>query len=213
MRYLYLVLCLTTLGFAQDATHSSSSPSQQRSVPDGTRISVELKNTLNAKRVKVGDPVRLEVAADVRGVDDKVLIPAGAKLFGRVSVAVPYSKQSGESQLSIVVERAEWKKGTADLNGFIVRGPRQPPRLGTADVPIGTGYDVLVLGEAPAPGPIPNIPLPGGQVDPRRAPLTDVELRVADDPKVGSVLISEKKDVVLESGTTFVIRHIIVRDK
>jgi hypothetical protein len=71
----------------------------------------------------------------------------------------------------------------------------------------------MVLGGAEAPGPTPNIPLPSDQGDPRRAPVPDVELKVADNPKVGSVLISKKRDVELESGTTFVIRHTIVRDK
>lgn len=214
MRHLLLFLSLAALSFAQTATQSPPSQSQQRLIPDGTHISVELNTTLNSKKAKVGDPVKLQVTEDTRSADGTVLIPAGAKLFGKVSLAVPYSKGSGESRLSIVVERAEWKKGSATLNGFIAGRIVPPPyslrnlvdQYVWVEVPPGTTY----------PGPT-SIP-PRGTVSTaesrgQRPHPAESQLRMADDPKIGSELVSKKKDVELESGTTFVIRHIIVRDK
>jgi hypothetical protein len=54
-------------------------------IPDGLVIPVEIKKTLNPKKMQVGDPVALEVTKDVRGPDGEVLIPKRAKAAGRVT--------------------------------------------------------------------------------------------------------------------------------
>lgn len=207
MKLLFACLYLAPLALAQ-AAQPKPQPSHPL-VSDGTRISVELKTTINAKKAKAGDPVKLEVTQDVRGADGQILIPSGAKLFGKVSVAVAITKQQPESQLSIVVERAEWKKGSADLNGFIVGGLSGVGRTDIVAVYVGGSQGSIA--EGPAPPPSVYSRLPGEEADPRPPALSDVELKVADDPSIGSVLVSKKKDVVLESGTTFVIRHTILQ--
>ena len=48
------------------------------------------------------------------------MIPKKARLTGRVIKAVPWTDEKGESVLSLVVERAEWKSGSLELKAFIV---------------------------------------------------------------------------------------------
>lgn len=209
MKRLAACLFLLTLeALAQKNAGVSPPSSGDVSLPDGTRISVMLNTTLNAKKARVGDLVKLEVTRDVTTADGKVPIPAGSKLVGRVSVAMAFTKVNPESQLSIVVERAEWKKRRVVLNGFIVGSIRPPSTFDLMAVRIGGGQGSIA--EGPSPPPSPYERLPGEQADPRHWALPDVELRVASDPSIGSVLVSRKKNVVLESGTTFVIRHTVL---
>jgi hypothetical protein len=209
MKLVLTFLCLLSFSFAQSGAQPAQPQPPPQGIPDGTRIFVTLNTTIDARKAAVGDPVKLEVTHGVRGADGKILIPAGAKLFGKVSVAVARSKQQPESQLSIVVQRALWKKGSADLNGFIAGGIDPPAGMRAP-------MEILVWGTQPSvadttpPPPGTTIALPG-EGNQRRTGLPDVDLRIASDPTIGSVLVSKKKDVVLESDTTFVIRHTVLK--
>jgi hypothetical protein len=208
-----VLACVLLLGLtcAAQAAGNPQASAKEISVPDGTRIPVEITEAINAKKAKIGDLVKLEVTKDVLAADGSVLIPHSAKLFGKVAEAVARSKQNPESRLALVVEMAQWKGGWARLNGLIVGKIRPPVQFGLEVIEIRTGGQGSIA-EMASPPPSVYSRLPGDEADPRKSSsLPDVELRLADNPRVGSVLVSKKKDVVLEGGTTFVIQHTVVQ--
>src|SRR5262249_50874425 len=108
---------------------------------------------------------------------------------------------------------ATWKGGSARLHSLIVGQIRMPAQLAFGVAEIRTTGQGSIAEMAPPP-PSVYTRLPGDEADPRKASnVPDVELQAADDPAIGSVLVSKKKDVVLEEGTTFVIRQTVIRDK
>jgi len=65
---------------------------------------VELSNTLKAKKLKVGDKVKAEVAQDVVS-HGKVIIPVETKLLGHVTEVSARDSTNSESRLGIVFDR------------------------------------------------------------------------------------------------------------
>src|SRR5436305_4665759 len=60
-------------------------PSAPITIPQGTRVRLRLKQELKSGKARRGDPVRFELAADVKSPDGKeVLIPAGTLATGAV---------------------------------------------------------------------------------------------------------------------------------
>src|SRR5262249_32936039 len=74
-----------------------------------------LKASLSSGKAKVGDMIKLDVAAAVRGKDHKVIIPAHATLTGIVTQAIPYHGAGQPSMLAIAVQGAEWRGGEGRL--------------------------------------------------------------------------------------------------
>ncbi|HEX5434984.1 MAG TPA: hypothetical protein VFY05_12160, partial [Candidatus Angelobacter sp.] len=69
-----------------------------------------------SKKSKVGDPVKLEVAADVHDQSGAVILPRHAKLTGHVTQVARYQKNKQAAMLSFVVDHAEWKGHSAALD-------------------------------------------------------------------------------------------------
>ncbi|HEY1525264.1 MAG TPA: hypothetical protein VGH51_03415 [Candidatus Angelobacter sp.] len=115
------------IGFCLSSLISSvSGPAQQnpaagqvistQKLPNALRIPAILKVTLSSKKSKVGDLVKLEVAADVHDPSGAVVIPRHSRLTGRVTSVVRYEKKKQPAMLSFTVERAEWKDHSAALD-------------------------------------------------------------------------------------------------
>lgn len=204
------------------------------SVPSGTIIPVILKTNLNVKKVKVGDEVKLEVTEDVKGADKVVLLPRKAKLTGKVSRVQPRDKD-GESVLSFLVEKAEWKNGTATLHA-VIAGKVQPPEINSEMMASSNPRSGSSVGGGRSSG------VSTGQADSPRAAIqesqsaytgqaqaskpdvfriyqgaktsgvqaTEIEgigLRASAEPGVISELVAAKKNIELESGSTMMLRH------
>ncbi len=69
-------------------------------VPSGQIIDIELQTPLTTETAKVEDPVECRVTKDVR-VGQTVVIPAGAKLIGSVSVAEPGGRIKEVARLGV----------------------------------------------------------------------------------------------------------------
>jgi hypothetical protein len=109
MRYLRIVaLSLVTFIYALPSL-GQSSPSVDQKLPHGLRIPAVLDTSLSSEKSKVGDPVRLEVVADLHDKDGKVVLPRHSKLIGRVTYVARYEKNKQPAMLSFFVDRAEWK--------------------------------------------------------------------------------------------------------
>lgn len=88
----------------------------------GTEINATLNRSVGAGSVKVGDQVTAKVIQDVE-VDDKVVVPKGATLVGRVTRSEPRkSRPDGisASELGVVFDRVTLKNGgKVALKGFV----------------------------------------------------------------------------------------------
>jgi hypothetical protein len=194
-------------------------------IPDGLVIPVEIKKTLNPKKVQVGDPVALEVTKDVRGPDGEVLIPKRAKAAGRVTAVQARTKEQKVSALSFVVESVTWKTGSAKLKAFIsgdVRPPEINPEIRASSNPAGVGvlgtqqstgaavYEGLSAHTGAQQAATPDSYKYVGAARTtgiRATGIADVALAGSEDPNVVSVLMSDKTNVVLESGSTMTVRQ------
>ena len=92
------------------------SPSVDEKLPHGLRIPAVLDTSLSSHKSKVGDPVRLEVVADVHDRAGNVVLPRHAKLTGHVTYVTRYQKNKQPAALSFFVDRAEWKGHSAILD-------------------------------------------------------------------------------------------------
>ena len=73
-------------------------PTNNRSLPSGATVVARLDQTLGTKVSKAGDMFTATVASDLRAQDGSVVIPAGAKIHGRVT-ATDDSDNAGEPAL------------------------------------------------------------------------------------------------------------------
>jgi hypothetical protein len=82
-------------------------------------IPAELKTTVKAENAHRGDPVEFRTL-ESQLIGNGVVMPANAKLMGRIVGAAP---QQGDkpSWLVLLVERAEWKQNSIPLHAFIAR--------------------------------------------------------------------------------------------
>jgi hypothetical protein len=87
------------------ATVKPNAPAKAEAVkPKASYMLVELSNTLKAKKLKVGDKVKAEVAQDVVS-HGKVIIPVETKLVGHVTEVSARDSTNSESRLGIVFDR------------------------------------------------------------------------------------------------------------
>lgn len=84
-----------------------------------TQVLAELKQSLNAKKVHVGDPVKATVTQDVL-IHGQIAIARGSKLVGRVTETRIRSDNDKESFLGVVFDKAVLKGGREiQFNGTI----------------------------------------------------------------------------------------------
>ncbi len=171
-------------------------------VPDGTLALVELKSKLDTKKVRLGDPVKLEVTQDAKSPDGKVVLPKGTKLSGKVTEVDPSTKESPDAKLSFVVTSAEVKGKPLAMTGYMIPPFKAPAPMQAMDrsfIDAGntrsdTGYQTK---EDPTAGKAS-----GGQ---DASGLEGIKLKL--DPKLGTYLVADKRNIVLESGTMFHVKQ------
>lgn len=192
---------LAILGFIVGFPTLQAASSGATTLPDGIRISVVLKTTVSAADSKPGTPVVMEVTEDVKGPKGQVLIPAGAKLKGRITKAVPWSKERKESSLALVAERAEWKDGAATLRAFIVG--KLHVLNGALGAPAGSGP---LQGAEVIEGP--NSPPPSEEPSTRALVDSSARLRLAaePEPEVVTEVYSTANGVQMDAGSTFALK-------
>ncbi len=133
-----------------------------------------------------------ETAAQVKLPGSLGVIPKGARITGRISLAVPYDEK--ESRFSLVLDRIEVKSDVFAMRAFIVgklrarnselgRGPAAIYREGTFQRTDNT------IGQVPAVQQI--------LID------NSCKLVQSENPDIGSEVVSQKWNVALEIGSTF----------
>jgi len=84
MRIAIITFLLTTLAWTQAPTDLASHASSTLAIPAGTKVPVALKHAISTKSTREGDAVYAETTFPVV-VSDRVLIPAGTYVQGRIS--------------------------------------------------------------------------------------------------------------------------------
>src|SRR5581483_10462511 len=104
MRALLALSLLSGLLLAQDVTKPSSPTLTQGThasvnqvmIPAGTKIPIALKNTISTKANHEGDPIYARSTFPVV-VNDKIVIPAGTYVQGKISAIRPAGRIKGRA--------------------------------------------------------------------------------------------------------------------
>jgi hypothetical protein len=110
------VTFLSTACLAQSSADTKASAS----VPPGTTVQAELLKAVDAKKAKPGDEVVAKVTQEVKA-NDKVVLPKGSKVMGKVTQAQGRAKGQDESELGLVFDSAVLKDGTQVPISFTIQ--------------------------------------------------------------------------------------------
>jgi hypothetical protein len=133
-RIAFVLLALPfTFAFCQETAQapSAQAPSAQESatvpgritVPSGTQVPLVLKQAISTKNAKPGDAVYAETAFPIT-VDDKVIIPAGTYVQGRISDVKRAGRVKGRAELLMHFTTLVYPSGyTALLPGAVENLP------------------------------------------------------------------------------------------
>jgi hypothetical protein len=160
---------------AQPQTDAASAPANPVTrVAPGSVIPVTLTNTIDAKKVKSGDPVVASVTQDLKSNDGRVVFAKDTKLMGHVTEAQPRNKEHPESEVGIAFDHAVMKTGGEMQLPLSIQAIIAPPNTNRANANgggsdqatgmsgggtyPGTGRSPGMGGNAVAPAPTANLP-------------------------------------------------------
>ena len=198
-------------------------------IATGSVIPVSLTKTIDAKKAKTGDEVVAKVTQDMKSSSGDVLVPKDTKVMGRVTSAQPRNKDTKESQVGIVFDRAVMKNGSEmqmpmSIQAIIGQQNDQSSGSGgnsaVAAPSSGTtnGGRSGMAGSAPVPTPSPSAGAGDMPSDAQKRPPITAQTQgvvgisnltlspVATNSAEGSIVTSDKNNVKLESGTMMLLR-------
>jgi hypothetical protein len=98
-------------GQGANTEKTETSASGETTFAAGTIISAELTSALDSKKVKQGDIVNAKITNALKSTDGRTILPAGAKVAGRVTQASARGAGQPDSTLGLVFEKATLKNG------------------------------------------------------------------------------------------------------
>jgi len=98
-------------GQGANTQKTETSASGETRFAAGTTMSAELTSALDSKKVKPGDTVNAKITNALKSADGRTILPAGAKLAGRVTQASARGGGQPDSTLGLVFEKATLKNG------------------------------------------------------------------------------------------------------
>jgi hypothetical protein len=110
------IALLSTACLAQSSADTKASVS----VPPGTTVQAELIKAVDARKAKPGDEVVAKVTQEVKA-NDKVVLPKGSKVMGKVTQAQGRSKGQDESHLGLAFNSVVTKDGTQIPLSFTIQ--------------------------------------------------------------------------------------------
>jgi hypothetical protein len=217
------LLGLSSGAYALQTPQTASTPA---SLDDGSILYAELSKTVDAKKVKAGDPVSAVLLADLLS-HGKVVARRDSKLVGHVTEAQVHSKDTPESRLGIVFDKLIVKGGQEIPFVSVLMGLSPAPRLQVESMNGPAPPGVNPASSAPQeqrhyPTPKgPGVPVSGSSKDPSRKDMdsiarapsedmapSDIEGISLEKSADGSnrVAVSLKQTVKLESGVRLQLR-------
>jgi hypothetical protein len=221
---------------AQAGQANQQPANSPRRIAAGSVIPVQLTKTIDAKKIKTGDPVEAKVTADLKSNNGEVIVSKDTKVIGHVTEAQARNKEQKESQIGIEFDRAESKNGPEMQMPMSIQAIIAPPSMnlgadnGPTSSPTPGGSGMAAGGRSPGMSgststpPNPNPQTTGGDMtasngqagNSGRPPITaetkgvvgisDLTLSAAPNASDGSVVTSDKNNVKLESGTLMLLR-------
>jgi hypothetical protein len=94
---------------------SSTTPARQTKIAPGSVIPVQLVKTIDAKKMKTGDPVEARVTQDLKATNGELIIPKDTKVVGHVTESQARNKEQKESQVVVAFDRAVINGGDVNL--------------------------------------------------------------------------------------------------
>lgn len=85
----------------------------------GTSLEAQLQGAVDVRRSKIGDQVVLKTTKAIRQ-NDRVIVPKGSSLIGRVTEIQRKTKENGASRIGMIFDRIEGKNLSAPLSASIV---------------------------------------------------------------------------------------------
>ena len=196
----------------------------------GSIIPVQLTKTIDAKKVKTGDPVEAKVTQDMKSNAGDVLVAKDTKIVGHVTEAQARSKEQKESQVAIAFDHEVTKDGSSLNLPLSIQAIIAPPNQNNSQASAPGGEDVGARAMShPSPGGSPGMqssappPEPSatgaattGNSGSSNPPITaqtkgvvglsNLTLSEGANGAQGSVVTSEKNNVKLENGTLMLLK-------
>ena len=108
----------TTTNTNASTNTSANVGGNSATVASNVVVGAELTKSLDAKKVKPGDPVEAKSTSDAL-LEGGVKVPRGSKLIGHVTQAQAHSKEQSQSTLGILFDKAETKHGEVPFHAFV----------------------------------------------------------------------------------------------
>ncbi|HYJ89463.1 MAG TPA: hypothetical protein VEW46_25605 [Pyrinomonadaceae bacterium] len=91
---------------SSDTSASIGQSSNSVNLESGTRLAAQLQNTIDVRKVKVGDQVVMKTTQAIKS-QGRIVVVKGARLIGHVTEVAQKSKDNGESRVGIIFDRLE----------------------------------------------------------------------------------------------------------
>ena len=111
-------------------------------IPSGTKLALRAVSPVSSQTAQAGDSIAFALAEAVV-VDGRTLLPAGARVSGRVTQAVPLKKVGGRASLALAFESVEAGSGDVAIDAAWAR-------LGKSE----TGKDAATIAGGAAVGTV-----------------------------------------------------------
>jgi hypothetical protein len=202
-RILFAVFALIIfegLSLAQDTTM----PGKTRITP-GTMISAEFPKTIDAKKVKAGDPIEAKTAVDLLS-NGQVIIPQGSKISGHITEAKARNKESKDSTIGFAFDKLSMKDGSAlDIQATIQAiGPA--PDNGASNTSVAGGPIGSAGGSLPGGTSGQSSGGSGSSLNPNSQGVVGLKGLSLNTSGQASVVSSSNQNVHLEGGTQLILR-------
>lgn len=206
-----LVAGLLSIGGAASAFQSAPTQAPVH-LENGSILYAELAKTVDAKKVKIGDPVSAVLVADVLA-HGKIVLRHDSKLLGHVTEAQLHTKEKPESRLGIVFDKAMTKAGEVQFQSVLLAirpGERPVVDVPNAPSPMSNSAQQPMQTNPSTPVPRINRTL-GDESHDRRMPETgptDIDGLSLSSPANGGAqaIVSTQHTVKLESGVKIELR-------
>lgn len=179
-------------------------------VPDRIVFRVVVSNTIDTRKSRVGDKVKMVVAAR-ETLDDGTVIEPGTQLEGRIMETVSYSPARPEARLSILMDRIRLKKRWVPIHAFIIaQGQIRTTRIidGIKSPCFDPFRSPQTAQEVYCDEDPRRVAIPGKKVSTTSPVLNNVELVLAGSPPHESCFVSQKGDIVIAENMVFLIRNV-----
>ena len=226
---------LTDRGFAQETSSATGrSGRAEATLAPGSTILADLNSSVDSKKAKAGDPITAHTSEALKSADDRLIMPRGTKIEGRITQATARNKgekgEKGENEaaLGIQFDKAVLKDGGEIPLNVIIQALAAPlsfsapsdlgssPRVGTTQTsPMRNapnappGAQIPSAGDEPESRPNSSQQAPSQSLDAKSRGVIGLRgITLNAEPannRPASVVVSNGKSVHLDGGTRMLL--------